>query len=98
MSPCCDLDLEDNKLFFSSTALWLIMPHRHTKFGNKMLGSLDDIIWTNADILPLHCDRDRECIHPFFHKTLWLMVMYHQTKFGCQGTNSSENIVERVIF
>ena len=27
----------------------------------------------------------------FFHKTLWLMMMYHQTKFCCQGINSSEN-------
>ena len=25
-------------------------------------------------------------------------MVYHQTKFGCQGTNSSENIIERVIF
>ena len=33
----------------------------------------------------------------FFHRTLWLMMMYHQTKFGCQGINSSENIAERVI-
>ena len=39
-----------------------------------------------------------ECSNPFFfHRTLWLLMMY-QTKFGCQGINSSENIVERVIF
>ena len=34
----------------------------------------------------------------FFHRTLWLMMMYHQTKFGCQGMNSPEDIAERVIF
>ena len=34
----------------------------------------------------------------FFHRTLWLMMMYHQTKFGCQGIHSSETIVERVTF
>ena len=34
----------------------------------------------------------------FFHRTLWLMMMYYQTKFGCHGINSSENTVERVIF
>ena len=26
------------------------------------------------------------------------MIMYHRTKFGSQGINSSENIVERLIF
>ena len=26
-----------------------------------------------------------------FHRTLWFRMMYHQTKFGCQGFNSSEN-------
>ena len=26
------------------------------------------------------------------------MVMYHQSKFGCQGINSSEDIKERVTF
>ena len=30
----------------------------------------------------------------FVHKTLWLMTTYHQTKFGCQGINNSEVIVE----
>ena len=33
----------------------------------------------------------------FFHRTLWLLMMY-QTKFGCQGIHSLENIVERIIF
>ena len=30
--------------------------------------------------------------------TLRLMMMSHLTEFRCQGINSSENIVERVIF
>ena len=34
----------------------------------------------------------------FFHRTLWLLMMYHQTKIGCHGINSSDNIIERVIF
>ena len=34
----------------------------------------------------------------FFHRTLWLLTMYHQTKSGCQEINGSDNIVERVIF
>ena len=65
-----------------------------------MLGSLEDITWTNTDILTLHHDLDLVWSYPHsnIHKTLWLMVMYHQTKFGCQGINNSEDKVERVIF
>ena len=59
----------------------------------------EDIIWTNTDILALHCDLDFEYSNPFFfYKTLWLMMMYHQIKFGCHGINSSEERVERVMF
>ena len=50
--------------------------HLNTKFGSKMLGSVEDIIWTNTDILTLHCDLDLECSDPcffFFYKTLGLM-------------------------
>ena len=75
------------------------MVHHNTKFGNKMFGGLEDIIWTNINILTLRCDLEPECSNPFFfHRTLWLIMMYHQTKFGCQGIKNSENIVERVIF
>ena len=73
------------------------MVHHKTKFGNKMLGSLEGIIWTNINILTLRCDLDAECSNLFFLRTLWLMMMYHLTKFGCQGVNSSENIVESHI-
>ena len=38
----------------------------NTKFGNKMLGSLEAIIWTNTDILTLCCDLDLECSDPIF--------------------------------
>ena len=27
--------------------LWLMKLHQHTKFGNKMICSSEDIIWTN---------------------------------------------------
>ena len=40
--------------------------HLNTKFGSKMLGSVEDIIWTNTDILTLHCDLDLECSDPSF--------------------------------
>ena len=38
--------------------------HHKTKFGNKMFGGLEDIIWANTDILTLHCDLDLECSIP----------------------------------
>ena len=53
-----------NKSF--CTALWLMMMHQNTKFGNRMFGGLDDIIWTNTDILTLCCDLDLECSNQFF--------------------------------
>ena len=31
-----------------------------------MFGSLEDIIWTNIDILTLHCDLELECSYPTF--------------------------------
>ena len=49
MSPWCDLDLENSKPIFLH-ALLLTMMHHNTKFGNKMFGTLGDIIWTNIDI------------------------------------------------
>ena len=70
------------------------MMHHNTKFGNKMFGGLEDTIWTNINILTLCCDFDRECSNPFLHRTVWLMMMYHQIKFDGQGINSSENTVK----
>ena len=73
--------------------------HYNTKFGNKMFGGLEDI-WTNMNILGLRSDLNPESSKKkvFFHRTLWLMMMYHPTKFGCQGINSLANIVESVMF
>ena len=75
------------------------MMHHNTKFGNKMFGGLEDIIWTNINILTLRCDLDPECSNPvFFHRTLWFKMMYHQTKFGCQGASTLKDTTEIVIF
>ena len=46
--------------------LRLIMMHHTTNFGNKMFGSLEDIIWANINILTLRCELDTECSNPFF--------------------------------
>ena len=34
----------------------------------------------------------------FFHRTLWLMMLYYQTKFGCKPTSSLEDMTEIAIF
>ena len=70
-----------------------MMMHHNTKFDNKMFGGLEDISWINMDILTLRCDLDLEWCHPFFHKTRWPIIAYHQTKFGCQRFSSSEDII-----
>ena len=43
-----------------------IMMHHNTKFGNKMLGGLDNIIRANMNILIIHCGLDPECSNPTF--------------------------------
>ena len=75
------------------------MMHHNTEFGNKMFGGLEDIICTNINILTFRYVLDLEGNNPlFFHKTLWPMITYHRTKFGCQRICSSEDIVVRVMF
>ena len=46
--------------------LQLMMMHNSTKFGIKILGGLEDIIWKNTDMLFLHCGLDLDCIIQFF--------------------------------
>ena len=65
MRPCCDLDLENSKTIFSH-ALRLKMMHHDTKLGNNVFGGLEDIIWTNIDILTLCYDLDLQHSNPFF--------------------------------
>ena len=87
MSPCCDLGLEESN-FFRAT-LWLMMLPHHTKFGNKMFGGSEDIIWTNihqhfenfAVTLTLNT------VIQFFNRTLQFMMLYYHTMFGCKWTS-----------
>ena len=65
-----------------------------------MFCSSEDIIltrhsltfWTFAVTLLLNA------VIQSFHRTLQLMVLYYQTKFGCKQTNTLEDIAETVIF
>ena len=72
--------------------------HKNSKFGNKVLCGLEDTIWTNINILTLHCALDPECSNPIYPQdTLPYDDVYHQTKSGCQGINSSEHKEESHI-
>ena len=73
-----------------------VMMHYHTKFGDKRFSGSEDIVRTN---IHWHFEpslwpwaRTQQSI--FFQKTLRLMMMYRQTKFGRKRTSSSEDIVE----
>ena len=44
-----------------------MMLHNHTRFGNKMFGGSEDIVWANNHyILNFHCDLDLEHSNPIF--------------------------------
>ena len=49
------------------------MMHHNTKLSNKLFGGLENIIWTNMDILTLHCDLDLEHSNPVFS---WCTLAY----------------------
>ena len=48
--------------------------------------------WTFTVILPLNA------VIPFFNRTLWLMMLYYQTKFGCKPTSNLDDTAEIIIF
>ena len=77
MSLCCDLDLKNRKPIFLHALKFMTM-HHNTKFGNKMFGGLEAIVWANIDIWTLYCDLDLERSNPiFFHKKLRLLMSYY---------------------
>ena len=85
---------------FFCTTLWLMMLHNHTRFGNKIFCGSEDIFQTKHSLTfwTFTLTLTSNAVIPFFHWTLQLMMLYYQTKFGCKGTSSLENVVEIVIF
>ena len=79
-------------------ALWSTRMYHHTNFGYKMSSGSDFTVQIFIDIFNLHCCLDLECSNLFLFFKLQLMMIYHQTKSGCKWINSSEDIVEIVIF
>ena len=67
--------------------LWLMMLDNHTKFDRFRRYHPDkhsQTFLTFAVTLTLNA------VIKFSHKTLWLMMLYYQTKFGCKWTSSLE--------
>ena len=93
----CDLDFACNNPIFSQDALaydnlsseyvWLPKNQQFRRYSSQ---SNNLIICALAVTLTL-----KAIIH-IFHKTLWPMITYHRTKFGCQRISSSEDIVVSV--
>ena len=88
----------------------LMIIHHYTKFGKKWLSSSGDTEWTPSNTKrKYHQDKHSltfwtfavtlalNAIIKFFSRTLWLMMLYYQTKFSCKQTSSLEDIVKIVI-
>ena len=63
--------------------LWFMTCH-HTKFGYKKGCHSEDILWThlNWNFETFTVTLILTTVIQYFHWTLWLMVIYHQIKFG----------------
>ena len=79
---------------------WLMMLYHHTKFGTKCSAvDSETIILTNIQTFQTFLvTLTLNTVIPFFHRTLRLMKLYYQTKFGCKPISSLEDTTEIVIF
>ena len=100
MSHHCDLDLDDSKTIFSQDTLAHNDAH-HTKlrcrqkvkwFRRYCLDKHWMKFWVFAVTLILNTTKQP------VHKTLKLMMVYHETKFGSKRIRHSEDITETDIF
>ena len=46
-----------------------MMMHHNTKFGDKIFGGLENIIWINIDFMMLQCDLDLSITYFFIRYT-----------------------------
>ena len=78
-----------------------MMIHHHTKFGKKWFSVSGNTDQTQLDTLTFSTfavTLTLNAVIPFFHRTLLLMMLYYQTKFGCKPTSCLEDKTEVVIF
>ena len=74
------------------------MVERFRRYWADTIGHTENISTgqTFTGILNLRCDLNAVIL--FFHRTLRLMMLYYQTKFGSKPTSSLEDTTEIVIF
>ena len=84
MNPNCDLHLENSEQIFLHD-IWLgccIIILSLVKKKSSLVQKISSG-QTFIDILNLHCDLDHEPSNSFFfHRTLWLVMQYYQSKLG----------------
>ena len=98
MSPHCDLEFENRKPIFlhdtltddeaSPYQVWL---QKIQRFRIYCPDEQSLILWNFTVTSTLNA-----VIH-FFARTLWLMMIYPNSKFGCKRINSSANTVKTVM-
>ena len=94
MNPHCGHELEDSIAIFShNTSAHYTSP---CQVWWKSFNSWEDI-QTLTECFFYLCT-DLEYSIPIFLQDTQFMMMYHKTKFGCKRSNSSEDIIETVIF
>ena len=72
--------------------------HHSTKLSYKRFSGSGDIVrQTSIDILNLGVSLTLKTATKFSHTTLWLIMMYYQTKFGCKGISSLEDRVDAIV-
>ena len=96
--------------FFCMTHHLMIL-HHHSKFGKRWLSGSGDTEWTRSDTWGKHHPNKHpltfwifavtltfNVVTPFSQRTLWLMMLYYKTKFGCKLASSSEDTTKIAIF
>ena len=99
MCPHCHPELQDSKPIFLHET-WPMMLYHNTKFGYiRFSAEKMSSRWTFTEKLNLFCDLDLDHNRAIqsFHKTIHLMMMYHQTKFSCKKISSSDHMLKSDI-
>ena len=89
---------------FGNNVLWIRRHHPNNSPDvtlSSWLGSKNQL--THLDkysltILTFAVTLTLNAVIQFFRRTLWLIMLYYHTKFGCKRTSNLEDIIEIVLF
>ena len=74
---------QSNPIFSQDSPVHLMMMYQQTKFSCKRISSSDNILKSHIlIILSLTVTLTLKTANQSFRKTIWLMMMHHNTKFG----------------